>query len=460
MILAGAAAVAQAGGPAPYAAGRKGLERHTEAVAAAGRSAEMGELIEILQALGISDSALVRLRKKCDAALAEAGAEHEPQPGIAKNLRRVAKGLARTLGKIKDEEERRRVARQILRLDGGVEAAHTALGHEQVEGRWIEASQRAQLDRARAIAEHVELAKTLPLELDIAPSVLPAVQEFGGKAGIRVRWENITLHGAQTGETKLTDVMNGLLRALALSNWIQGGEFAPPKMRMAYTAIVCGSEGIYREAIDKSIAAGGLSKRNGSIARQTSRYEDTRGFRVVNSELAGFLKSSLIVDIWHHWISGEVYALPQPAPSIGHCNWLSLSLYERTVPGFIFVQRSKGTSADDERRKALLVIARRSVTGTLAYVADLAAAGDDPEFAASIGKRIGRIDGDELLKCTAVAAYLHEVDLFAKVIRATAKKKRVPASFEESLGEPVHRFEQRVREWLAPQGRDIAARLE
>ena len=457
-VLATSVAVA---GPDPYATARKGLERQALSVAEAGRKSEARALLKILKALGTPPKAFQRIERKCEAALVEAQPDGAPLPKVAKAIRRAAALIGKKLSGL-EPVERKRVAELLLELDGQQDAAHAALGHKRTEGQWLTPAQATAAKRADEIAKVVIAAKALPVPVEKVASALPFAMALGDGEANTVRWGKLSLHTARVPKVTLENVVAGLARGLALSRWFETGKLELVQPKGGFQAVFCASHQEYRQAIKASVAAEGLSRRNASIARQTSRYADERGFHVVDAAELNFHCAGLLVEVWHQDAYRRFGEFPQPSLAIGHLNWIALELFERAVPGFVFRQGgSRDTSAAERKvRQDLLVKAGRSVAGTREYLAHLASRGEDPPFTRFVTKRIGRIDGDGLLKCTLIAAFLQERGDFAKVLRDTVKAPRKAASFEGPLGGSIADLESAWKTWLLAKSSDLVSSLE
>ncbi len=74
-------------------------------------------------------------------------------------------------------------------------------------------------------------------------------------------------------------------------------------------------------------------------------------------------------------------------------------------------------------------------------------------------KRLGRIQGDDLLKTTVVVAFLQETQEFTKLLDATVRGPRNSATIQEALGEALGDFEKRFRSWITTEAVGLATRV-
>lgn len=436
------------------------LERDAETLAEAGWPEQSDQVLEVVSALGQSDRALERARERCAKAKAKAAIGHSPVPSLPRRLSKAAAEVARVAAEEPDDAQRERLAKLAIRLDGRDPKAHETLGHVKVGDTWVHADMVPLFERGRAADEAVARAKALEVPVVTGPTDLAFLSVVQGPGGKKVSWENVSIHSAGVAEARLTEVLTGLLRAMALSNWCRTGELEIPEPRDPFRVILCSSHGQYLDAIKLSAEEDGLTQGNATVARQTSRYEDSRGWHVLDAENVAWWQSSLLVELWHVHHFLPRYAHVQPCLAVGHVNWLSLQVLGRHIPGFVWVEKGSGrtadTPADAKQRQELIDAAKRSYAGTRAYMAWLVSRDEDPPYARCVVERLGHLKDEPFLKATVMAAYLQDAGRFFPLADTTAKKPRTSATFEEALGHSLLDLETAFRAWLLPEARGLA----
>ncbi len=443
-----------------------GLARDAMGLAAAGRSGEMDEIFELLDELGMDAKKRQKLRARADKALGRAlGKPDRPLPRVphvAKRLRTAAAALAEHLPPVGDA--RAEFARLILRLDHDEPAAREALGHVRNDaGGWSSPEQLALVERGAEIRAKLEESLALEVPLEQSESRNEFVRELQGEGGVRIAWRNVQVHSASLGPKRMSSVLKPLLRAMALAHYLQDGELSIPRPRQEWLAVLCGDHGEYVKAIRMSKKAGGLDAQGASIARQVSHYEDRRGFKVVAIEDLPLQHAGLLVDLWHDWMYFRLAAFPQPCIAAGHLNWLSLAHFERPIPGFVWkeTEHTKLYAGEDAAaRRETVLKAARSLEGTREHMRLLALRGLDPPWSRSVVKRLGRVNGEDLLKSTLVVDWMQQRGPLSGPIRASAKAKRTPDALAAALKTTLGELESEWRAWIAPGADGLAKRLE
>jgi hypothetical protein len=372
------------------------------------------------------------------------------------------RGIAKHLPEV-PEPERAAFATLVLRLDDTIVPAHEALGHVARDGAWVAKGELAGVERAAAVRDAVKRALALEIPLETGPGDLEFVNELQGAPGKRVGFGGWSFHSATMSPERMANTLRPILRALALSRWLDDGTLAVPELRQPYKAVMCGQHDEYVRAIRMSLDARAIDREEASIAGEVTHYEDGRGFRVVDEESLTRQHAGMLVSLWSEWTWHRKRKHVQPCLAVGHLNWLALECFGRPIPGFVWREPDDRTSArpeDMERRRKLFKAARESVPNAKRYLQYLEQRGQGPAFARAVQDRMGRIRGDDLIKCTLVVAYLQEKERFFPLVDATSREPRAVAAIEEGLGEHLATLEERWRKWLLPMPLGLVARIE
>ena len=450
--------------PGPARDGAQGTRAAQAALAKTGREAETRELLAILEELGVPKRAFARLTKSCEETLAD----NEPKKGPA---------AAHREGAPPEREGRRQEAdgvrgRRAQATGQGAAApgrpprrgARGARTRERPTARWLTPEQAAFAQRATRIDRDVAAARALDVEIQELESPLPFVQTRCEGKGIAVRAAGITLHGVGLPEAKLRDVLTGLVRGIALARRLEtpptDDALAAVPVKGRFQAVLMSSHEDYRDAIKASVEAGELTRGNASIARQTSRYSDGRGFHVVDAAKPRFLCSSLLVEVWHQDAHRRFGEFPQPGAGRRPSETASRSICRAADPRF---SCSATRRRRDERSRTGAPernCSRRPGAACPARGDYLATSRSRGRIRPSRGPSPSVSAASTAKGCSSAPswqAYLHERGDFGELLTKTVKTDRRPAAFEEPLGGPLAKFETAWKAWLLARPSDLAS---
>ena len=472
----------------------KSIDSTTRQTAKAGRAAEVEELIAILSALGHSEDSLTKLRAKCDIDLGRARASTKPQPRLARKLADAAKKLAGLLPTL-DGTQATALAGTILRLDNSHSDAQRLFGRIEHEGVWLPADMPAILKRRGEILTAIQRVKKMSFAIEVGESDKAVLKKVLGRPGSLARWKYISLHSSWSpGRTRL--ILEDLLRALALSQFVRGGPLELPEIPAGLNesedvTVHLDSKKLYLDTIDilpkEKVISGneaGTARKMGGLI--TSSRGERCYFDMAHCE--SLLKATLLCNLGAYWPYFDYSGTLPECMRAGHLNWLCLTLFGTSVPNYAWYEiteenlstaqrRYAGSKKrlDDRERQIQLRLTRAGLKGCRSWLVRLVKEGQDPPFErfSEIGE-LGKMTGTFLLKATILNEYLQERNVLDRLLRCTAfeessgennKAKRpvlneirkkvgmdgkIADFFAAGAGETLAVFERRWREWLLP----------
>jgi len=444
----------------------RGLGSSAKKLARDGWAPEVGELLDYVQILGLADDKLAKLRASCNRELGRVKKRKPNDTHIARDLSRLAERLAKHLGKL--DEARADVAEIVLRIDDSNEAAHLALGHERVAGRWLSREGKAIEARRTEIQEAIRKARRMTFHLEVSESDNALLTAIYGRPGIVVRWKSWKFHTCWPAE-KARRVVRETLRAVAFAQWsVRGGELKPPR-RPAGKWIHFHSMYNYRKALDLLVEQGKISATEAKDAKQFGRH-DVRG---VGRLLAGRLEARTCSRLVY--LFTKLLALPWL--SAGQVSWVCLSYLGTAAPGVAWYEESggkfttgsggsvaPGVELVEAERKKYLRLSEAGLRGSRSYLAWLTRHGEAPKLIHAFYDQYGKVDGNDLLEATHVVEYLHEVGMPRQFLleETTETDLSVPAQrkfVEKGLRQDLPAFEARFARWLLGQEPGLCQRL-
>src|SRR6185295_12202861 len=87
-------------------------------------------------------------------------------------------------------------------------------------------------------------------------------------------------------------------------------------------------------------------------------------------------------------------------------------------------------------------------SGSRMYMRWLVKRGEDPAWSKSMVDEVGKIQGNDLMKCTLIVEFLQETKALTSLMLDTSGDKPGPETFEKALGQTLPEFEAKWREWL------------
>lgn len=429
---------------------RRALRSLVTDLARLGAEEEVGELRAILIELGDTPEEHGKFEGKWGREL-----ERARNAGDAKARQRVGDLLVRGLKPIEKEladsegERRDTLAGVLLRLDSANEPAHVALGHELVDGQWMDESAARVHERARQCDDWRRLA--LQMEIDVAhdESYLPAAIELFGEEARKVSANGMSIHSGMAPE-KLERILKQALRAAAYSNAVLHGELVVPDLRGASPLVFAMDEAQYDQALDEAERNNGISDRD--LERQRSShmagFNDLRGWHTDRWGTEARHSSVVIWATQPFWMSYE----SQPCFYEGHQNWLCLNFLGVGRPDVEWREASeiegRTTSKPTAIEEALWRSAATSLFGCREWLRSRLSAGDEFPYARCVLPEIGMLADTTLLTATVVDEFLQQHGILHDVVDATeGKTDRVPA-IEAALGETLPEFDDAWQAWL------------
>jgi hypothetical protein len=395
-------------------------------------------------------------------------------PTAAKRLREIAKTLTAHLKKL-DPERGRELCRWILRLDDAPVEAHATLGHVLVSGVWMDPEMKPLVERRKEIQLLIQQSRRLEVKLEVGESTLAVLREIDPRPGTRVRFRNLVVHGGM-GAGRLERIVREALRACALSQKLRGGKLAVPQQPVweGYGELVLlDSRDAYHRSVELAFKKGWIEAKDAERLRDRSGYDvqprDAPSLRILYDPSQVSSTSGLVADFSWGWRQDMFSGYIQSCLVAGHTNWVCLSLIGVGIPIYSITKTDAptmrpvtGSDVHEREREEMRELAKAGIRGSRSWMSWLAGRGEDPLWSRSWVDQMGKITGDDLLKCTLVAEYLQErgdlVELMAKSLLGTEKdppQKRM----EEALKAPDE-LERRWRRWLLPWDRGLAQRLD
>jgi hypothetical protein len=440
------------------------IEAAARGLARKGRSEALAELLEILRELGHPPDAIARLGRSCRNTLARSK-KRASAAAEARKLSAVARELEEGLAALPQRDRVPR-ARAILRLDGERERARRVLGHVRRGGGWVLAESVPLLARRTEIEEAVRRARRLKVEIETGPSDLPTLVELGERSGSMARHGTVRIHAAALSPKKLERILRQVLRACALSQFLQGGELAVPVLRRV-EGVWLRQRGDYARSIDVAAQAGVMNAEQVAWARPLTGYKDPRGWYVFVPEIEADCQARFF-----YYLFAAFTARTQACLEAGHLNWICLSFFGIPMHSVAWVEEKERRvpatrTAEHDRieRERMLRLRRAGLAGTRSWMAWLAARGEDPRWKDSFVDVVGKIAGNDLLKCTMVNEYVQEAGLLGRLMSGSRNADiqspdAIAAAIEKVLGEDLVAFERRWKRWILPVSSGLVQRLE
>lgn len=442
------------------------LESSVHVLARAGREREMKELIATLEALGLPKAQADKLTSACEQEVSKANKVADALPDVAKRLRSSARSMAPLLAKI-EGVEKTELAKNILRLDGSVEEAHVALGHEHVGESWVSREQVEIRTRRLEIQKSLAEAKALPVDVEEGESDNELLTTVIGRKGVYARWGGYILHSAYSQE-KTTRILRRVLRALSLSNWLRkGGELAllhKASGKPQRTWILMDTKANYLKAFDILSKAGNVAPQDEGKARELADFADKKGVRVVSAMNEGHVEGLMLVNI-----SALADGI-QTALKAGHLNWLSMSCFDCSLPNFVYKETGSAfgdtkvadTAQQKKEREDKIRLSKAGLAGCRTFMAYLAENREDPPWLKSMEDQLGKVRGEFLLKTTSMVEFLQETGEFPTIVKVTSSNAqgKVWDIYAKALSTTIGDIETRWRAWILPDKLGIAQRVD
>ena len=439
-------------------------------LAKSGREKEYKHFMEALGQLGMPEAQLAKLKTACIGDMQKVTKVLESVPDATKRIKAATRQISALLEKAADEEKQR-VARILLRLDDSLEEAHKILGHELVGKVWMSAEEKETRVHRGEILEAMDKAGRLEIEIESGTSDDELLTKWNGQPGCVVKYGTWVWQSCLS-EEKTRRIVIEVMRAEALSSFLRGKDLKAPSKpgtgagrtfymldtRPKYEASVeyCFDQKLITEEDykqDKSQDIGGFGDNKNRVFKHghaEGEFEST--FFVLLNPMGGGLHTTSLL--------------------AGHLNWVSLAMIGSPIPSFAWKNKDSGPPAGEtyvdnpaERklREEKYQLARAGVRGCRSWVAFLAERYEDPKWENTFVDELGKIRGEDLLKATAVAEYIHELNLLPDLIKKLGLAKRSDKTYTvmgKALGMSVSEFEARWRAWIIPKNGGIAQEVD
>ncbi|TAJ02161.1 MAG: CAP domain-containing protein [Planctomycetota bacterium] len=444
-----------------------GLDAAAHSLAKAAREEELGEVLELLRALGMPDDKRAKLQQACSAECEKAAAKPSSAAvaDAVKRLRAAAKQLNVSLA-AQPQDARAELAELVLRLDDSHADAHALVGHVRVGDEWLTPDE--QLCRARRAEIHAALrdARKLAVPIQRSVSTLPALVEITGAPGTRLVWRNVTVHTCWSAE-KAERALREAVRATAVSSFVHGGKLEPRPPGEPQTWLWFGTQANYEAYVDRALERKTLDAKLGPGVRAADGFHHMNaGVAVTGGMTEAKIAATLLV-YFAPGVTGTWASL-----RAGHLNWLCKATLGIALPrlSWLDVKETPIGSAGRTRmesdvdrieREEAYRVAEAGLVGCRTYMAYLARRGEDPPWRSTMIHEIGQIQGAELLKTTSVVEFVQELSLLGSLERAVvaAEDGDAETAYAKGVGEPIGRFETRWRAWVGGQRRGLVQRL-
>jgi hypothetical protein len=457
-FVALAAVCAGAQDPPPFSIPAKQLvqlESAAQLLAREGWADEAGALIAIMKSLGYPEAKAEKLLQTCKP---QKGKKRAPVPQIAKSLKVAVQQIASAV-----PPDARAVAEALLLIDGSVESLHKILLREKTAEGWKSPEDVKAAARKSEITLALTKARRIMPEIVASEGEDPVIKEIYGTACNVVSSQGVAIYSRWSAE-KLRRVLTESLRATAVSNYLLKGEVAIPKLKENYLILETRKD--YDRAIEIALAKGWIKPESVEDTKKLDAFWADR-IDLPRYEVR-FEQVECEAEAGIHFASSFGMGLREVCPPlrVGHINWVSLAYLGAPMPGVAWTEEkgkkerktASGVLPEEQaERERIMKLAEAGIAGSRSWMAYLVARGEDPAFARSIVDQDGKIEGDDRLKCTLVAEFLHLHGEYLSLAEKTAYGTR--ESFEQAWGS-LAAFESRWRSWISGARPSLVERID
>jgi len=417
-------------------------------VAKAGHAPIVGEMRRCLKNLGAPRTELDELDKRCRKELARRARPRAVTRRTLAGIAALARDLATRLPDL-DEDARADLGFEILALDDRVAAAHQAVGHKRGDGQWVDEEELDRRKRCAEIRAAIRKADELEFPITVRDYKHPVHELLGIDWGIELRYENLRFISHLSRE-RSERIFRQALRAAALHEWLISGRLVVHRAKSGHTWVLVEPGEDYEAAVDAAVEAKGLAKELAGDAKQWSQFHDKRGWTVQNFSTEQYSEDLLLEDCC------ESRDIP-PFLAAGLCNWTSETMLGCKMPTIVVLETERpktGVGGARQTNRVDPVTYREAGTyGGREWMKWLLSRGSAPGIPACFVDAIGKVRGEELVKCTLVAEYWIETGPLLRLVRRLSRGKDktgfafVPV-FEKALDLEIADFEYDWRRWL------------
>lgn len=437
-------------------------------LAKAGREKEYKHFMAALEELGMPEAQLTKLGAGCISEMQKVTKVLESVPDASKRIKAAVRQIGVLMEKAPDEEKLR-LSKILLRLDDSFEEGHKILGHELVGKSWMSAEEKETRGHRGEILAAMDKAGRLEVEIESGASDDAPLTKFNGQPGVVVKYGAWVFQSCLS-EEKTRRIVTEVMRAEALSAFLQGKEFAVPKKgasQVVHTFYMLDSRPKFDAALDFCVENGSLTNDEAKANKDLAGFDDKKSSSFLYGHQEGDFGSILFVLL--NPMQTDVHSTTLRA---GHLNWVSLAMLGHEIPGFVWKNKDSGAPkettyvdnpAERKLREEKYQLARAGILGCRSWVAFLAERNEDPKWENTFVDELGKIRGEDLLKATTVVEYIQELNLLPdllKKLRLSKRSDRTYTVFNKALAMAVTEFEARWRAWIVPKNGGIAQAVD
>ena len=439
-------------------------------LAKSGREKEYKHFMDALTELGMPEKEFGKLKTACIGELQKVTKVLESVPDATKRIKAATRQIAVLVEKAPDEEKQR-VARILLRLDDSLEEAHKIMGHELVGKVWMSAEEKETRVHRGEILEAMDKAGKLEIDVESGTSDDEQLTKWNGQPGCFVKYGTWVWQSCLS-EEKTKRIVVEVMRAEALSSWLRGKELSAPKKPgtgAGRTFYMLDTRPKYDASVEWNFDEKNITEEEYKAfkGQDIGGYNNKKGTIYKHGHAEGEFESVFFVAL--NTMPSNLHLTSLQA---GHLNWVCLAMIGSPIPTFVWKNKDSGPPAGEtyvdnpaERklREEKYQLAQAGVRGCRSWVAFLAERYEDPKWENTFVDELGKIRGEDLLKATAVAEYIHELNILPDLIKKLNLAKRSDktyAAMGKALGMPVSEFESRWRAWIIPKNGGIAQEVD
>ena len=439
-------------------------------LAKSGREKEYKHFMEALGDLGMPEAQLAKLKTSCIGDLQKVTKVQESVPDATKRIKAAVRQIAALMNAAPDEEKQR-LSRILLRLDDSLEEAHKVLGHDLVGKVWMSAEEKETRVHRGEILEAMDKAGRLEVTIESGVSEDESLTKWNGQPACVVKYGTWAFQSCLS-EEKTRRIVVEVLRAEALSSYLRGKELklpVKPGTGAGFTFYLLDSRPKYESAVETLFDEKVLTE------EEYKRFKD-RDFGGFGTKQRKYYAYGHAEGEFETGFFCTLNPLPEDLHTIalraGHLNWVSLAMLGTPIPSFAWDKKGGeppkadtyvDNPAERKLREEKYQLARAGVRGCRSWVAFLAERNEDPKWENSFVDELGKIRGEDLLKATAVAEYIHELNILPDLLKKLNLAKRSDKTYSvmgKSLGMTVSEFEARWRAWIIPKNGGIAQEVD
>ncbi|HLQ36817.1 MAG TPA: CAP domain-containing protein [Planctomycetota bacterium] len=404
-----------------------------------GRIDDAREVQVVLDGLGYDGKALAKL--KAAIAAARPGKPKEPADKLAGELRKAARGLAAQLGKL-EGPARTALAGLLLRLDGEVAEAHTALGREHVGSEWLDETGRACRARRPEIDAALLAARRLQFPIEARETEHPLFTALGVAKVTELKLGAMTVV-SEWPPLKSRRALLSAAQACAFSRWLLTGEmsFEPRACRYLHFA----QRTLYEKSLPLMVQSGVLDAGELEQVKPLHTWNGKDSVRIAQDITEAAFQTALLYD-------DSFYRLPQAWLLAGHVDWIARSMFGSPLGLYTFEEIAGGrhtvAGGKDKERERMERLGRAGLAGARAWMRWLAERRQETAWANAFVDEVGKIPAEAVLKCTFVHEYLAERSLLAAVARAPKEPVAFRAAVAAATAAGYDIFDEAWRQWL------------